>query len=200
MDLKKLENRILEISKKYDLSHLSSCLTTLPILIDIFTKKTEEDHFVLSNGHAGLSLYVILEEIYGLNAEELFIKHGIHPNRDLDNKIEVSTGSLGSGILIACGLALGDKEHDVYVIVSDGECAEGSVWEALRFAWEQGLDNLKIYINANGFSAYDKIHLEYLKERIYAFNPLVNFIDTSEIYRKFDFFKGNFSDHYEKLK
>jgi transketolase len=175
-------------------------LTTLPILIDIFSEKKETDHFVLSNGHAGLALYVILEHIYGFNAEDLLNKHGIHPNRDLPFKLEVSTGSLGSGILIATGLALGDKENKTYVVISDGESAEGSVWEALRFSHEQNLNNLKIYINANGHSAYDNINIEYLKNRVLSFNPNANFINTSEIYKKYTFLTGTINDHYEKLK
>jgi transketolase len=199
MNIEILSNRILEITKKHNLSHLSSCLTTLPILIDIFSKKTESDHFVLSNGHSGLALYVILEHLYKLDAEELLLKHGIHPNRDLIFKLEVSTGSLGSGILIATGLALGDKNHNTYVIISDGESAEGSIWEALRFSYEQKLTNLKIYVNANGHSAYDNINIEYLKTRILSFNPNVNFIDTSKIYQKYSFLTGTINDHYEKL-
>jgi len=200
MNSEVLSNRILEITKKHNLSHLSSCLTTLPILIDIFSKKKETDHFVLSNGHAGLALYVVLEHLYGFDAEELLDKHGIHPNRDLPFKLEVSTGSLGSGILISVGLALGDKNNTTYVVVSDGECAEGSVWEALRFSYEQNLNNLKIYINANGLSAYDEVNIEYLKNRILAFNPNTNFIDTSKIYKNYSFLNGTIDDHYEKLK
>jgi transketolase len=200
MKIKNLSKRILEITKKHDLSHLSSCLTTLPILIEIFSKKEEEDHFVLSNGHAGLALYVILEDLYGFNAEELFLKNGIHPNRDLPFKLEVSTGSLGSGILVATGLALGDKNKNTYVIISDGECAEGSIWESLRFSHEQKLDNLKIYVNANGLSAYDEVDINYLKKRIMSFNPKVKFKKTNKIHKKYPFLKGTIDDHYEKLK
>jgi transketolase len=200
MNINILSNRLLEITKKHNLSHLSSCLTTLPILIEIFSQKKESDHFVLSNGHSGLALYVVLEHLYGFNAEELLIKHGIHPNRDLPFKLEVSTGSLGSGILIATGLALGDKKNNTYVIISDGESAEGSVWEALRFSYEQNLDNLKIYINVNGHSAYDNINIKYLKDRILSFNPKVNFIDTSKTYQNYKFLTGTINDHYEKLK
>jgi transketolase N-terminal domain/subunit len=64
-------------------------------------------------------------------------------------------------------------------MISDGECAEGSIWEALRFAYEKKIHNLKIYVNANGWAAYDPVDLDYLEDRIKAFNPYVNFVRTS---------------------
>src|SRR5581483_1841765 len=132
MLLSKLERRIIDIAYEKKLSHLSSCLTVLNLIDSIYKVKKEKDIFVLSNGHAALALYCVLEKVYFKNAEALFDKHGVHPNRDLDDKIYCSTGSLGSGITLAVGMALADRTRDVYVIMSDGECAEGSVWEALR--------------------------------------------------------------------
>ena len=121
----KLNKRILDISIKHKLSHLGSCFTTLPIILEIFDKKKEGDSFVLSNGHSGLAYYVVLEHYYGIDAEMLLVKHGIHPERDLPNMIEVSTGSLGLGITIASGIALSNPSKKVYCIISDGESAEG---------------------------------------------------------------------------
>ena len=64
-------------------------------------------------------------------------------------------------------------------LLSDGECAEGSVWEALRFAYENKVTNLKLYVNANGWSAYDTVDLDYLEKRIKAFHPDVNYVRTT---------------------
>jgi len=90
-----LQKRIIEISHKHKLSHLSSCLASVNVIDKIYSVKKEDEPFILSNGHAALALYVVLEK-YGLtmcggkkkvNAEELYLKHGTHPNRDLENGI-----------------------------------------------------------------------------------------------------------------
>ena len=137
---KDLIKRILEISFKYRLGHLGSCLSALDILDCIYSIRKVNDPVILSSGHAGLALYVILEKYGFANAEKLFIKHGVHPNRDLQNGIYASTGSLGQGLPIAVGMAIADRKKEVFCIVSDGECAEGSIWEAVRIASEQKLN------------------------------------------------------------
>jgi len=188
MLLSKLEKRIIEISYKNKLSHLSSCLTTLPILLDIYENKKIDEKLVLSSGHAGLALYVVLEHYYQIDAEQLLNDFGIHPYKDISRYCYVSSGSLGLGILIATGMALANKNKNIYCIISDGECAEGSVWEALRFANEKKLNNLKIYVNINGFSAYDKIDKSYLINRLTIFLPEINIYITNSY--RFDFLKG----------
>lgn len=170
--LKELNKRILEISQKHKLSHLGSCFTALPIIYNIYKEMRHgEDKFILSSGHAGLALYVVLEHFYGVNAEEILIKHGIHPERDLDNFIDVSTGSLGLGITIATGMALASPDKKIYCLISDGECAEGSVWEALNFIREQNIRNIEIHVNINGVSAYKDIDMINLTKRLNAFLP-----------------------------
>jgi len=164
-----MEKRIVELTHKHKLGHLRSCLTTLPILNHIYNTKREGDIDVLSSGHAGLALYVVLEKYEGRDADALVEKHGVHPNRDLENGIHVSTGSLGSGILVAVGYAVADRGRDVHVVLSDGECAEGSVWEALAFAYKMDLKNLKVHVNINGYSAYDPVNKWYLWLRLKTF-------------------------------
>ena len=83
------------------------------------------------------------------------------------------------GVTVAVGRALANPDRDVYCLLSDGECAEGSVWEALRFAYENKVTNLKLYVNANGWSAYDTVDLDYLENRIKAFHPDVNYVRTT---------------------
>jgi transketolase len=170
--------RLLELTVNNNLSHLSSTFTTLPILEHIFSIKNEGDKVVLSNGHAGLALYTILEKVYGHDAQKMYDDFGIHPYRDNARNIYASTGSLGSGILIATGMALGDKSNTVHCIISDGESHEGSVWEALNFIKRNSINNIKVYVNMNGYSAYDTIDEEYLVKRLKSFLPSINIFKT----------------------
>ena len=149
-----LKKRILEIAYTNKLSHLGSYLSSVDIIDKIYKIKNKEDIFILSSGHAALALYAVIEKYEGKNAEELFLKHGGHPHRDEDNGIYCSTGSLGMGITVAVGRAMANKNKKVYVLISDGECAEGSIWESLRYIQESNLSNIEVYVNGNGFAAY----------------------------------------------
>jgi len=153
--MNELHERIIEISKKYHLSHLGSNLTSVDIIDEIYRVKKEDEPFILSCGHCGIGLYVILEKYYGFDAEKLYLKHGTHPNRDLEHKIYCSTGSLGMGFGISIGMALANKSKDVYCLISDGEVFEGLIWEAANVIQKYKIINLKVYINWNGLSAYD---------------------------------------------
>jgi transketolase len=193
--LDKLNQRIFDISVSHKLSHLGSCFTALPIIFEIFETKKPEDKFVLSSGHAGLAYYVVLEHFYGVDAEHLLETHGIHPERDLENHIDVSTGSLGLGITIATGMALADQSIKIYCLVSDGECAEGSVWESLRFIDEHEIKNIEVYANVNGWSAYKTVDSEKLVNRLTSFLPSINirYTDVNDIIE----FPTPLSAHYE---
>jgi len=168
-----------------------------PILEEIYNKKNENDIVILSAGHAGLSQYVEIEKQSNglINAEYLLENMGIHPMRDPKNGIHVSSGSLGSGILVAVGLALSDKNRNVYCILSDGECAEGSVWEALAFCQKTNLSNLIVHVNINGFSAYDAIDRVYLEHRLKSFLPSIVIHQT-----KNPTYLGDLNAHYHVLK
>ena len=177
--MKNLYNRLLEICYTNKLHHLGSYFSSIETLDKIYSEMGEDDIFILSNGHAVVALYVILEKYYGLDAQKLLDQYGEHPKRNEIDKIYCSTGSLGMGITVAVGRALANPDRNVYCMISDGECAEGSVWEALRFAYEKNVHNLKIYVNANGWAAYDPVDLDYLEDRIKAFNPFANFVRTT---------------------
>ena len=86
----------------------------------------------------------------------------------------MSTGSLGSGITIGVGYAVADKTRDVHILISDGECAEGSVWESLSYIHREKLTNCKVYVNVNGYSAYDVVDRLYLWVRLKVFNWRTN--------------------------
>ena len=193
VDLKK---RILEIAHKHKLSHLGSYLTAVDIIDEIYRTKNPNDIFILSSGHAALALYVVIEKYEGKNAEELFLKHGGHPHRDEKNGIYCSTGSLGLGITIAVGRALANKNRKVHVLISDGESAEGSVWEALRFIKESNLPNIEIYVNVNGYAAYDKVDVKYLVDRLKVFLPSINIGYTSV--NQYPFLRG-LNAHYHVM-
>ena len=155
--MSKLHHRILEISKQLRLSHLGSCLTSVDIIDEIYRHKRPDEPFILSSGHAGLALYVVLERYLGLNAMELFKRFGTHPDRCMECGIWCSTGSLGHGLGIALGMALANRNRNVYCLVSDGECFEGSVWEAANVIEKYNVTNLKLHLNFNGWSAYDGV-------------------------------------------
>lgn len=163
---KDLKKRIIEISYKYKLSHIGSCLTAVDIIKEIYDAKKVGEKFILSSGHAALALYVVLEDYYSQDpewseptAEDMFLHHGVHPDRCAQCGIDCSTGSLGHGLPIAVGMALADRSKNVYCLISDGEAAEGSIWEAWRIMREYKIDNIKIYLNDNGYGAYKESSL-----------------------------------------
>lgn len=168
MKNKDLKKRILDLSYKYKLSHIGSCVTAVDIIDEIFSIKKPDEKFVLSSGHAGLALYAVLEKYSEtsdpmgitrgkmLDCEKIWLHHGVHPDRCEECHIDCSSGSLGQGLPIALGMALADRKKDVYCLISDGEVAEGSIWEAIRIMMDNGVTNLKIYINWNGYGAYDE--------------------------------------------
>jgi transketolase len=192
-----LLRRIIDITYKEKISHLSSTLSAAPILEEIYAQRKDDEVVILSNGHAGLALYCVLEQKYGIDPVVLLHKHGIHPGKDLDNYLYCSTGSLGSGLPIAVGHAIATPNKKVYCMVSDGECAEGSIWEALRFIQERPLDNLEVYANINGMGAYDKIDVDYLVQRLQSFLPRIH-IRKSKPYKWS--FAQDLLTHYYVLK
>ncbi len=170
-----MKKQLLSLSYKNKLSHIGSCLSAVDLIDAIYSFKKPEDKFILSAGHAGLALYCVLEK-HGLgNAEGLLKECGVHPERG--GPIDCSTGSLGQGLPIALGMAIADRSKHIYCLISDGEMAEGSIWEALRIAVEQKVRNLKIIVNANGWAAYDRVELSPLIERIRSFGWGVQLAD-----------------------
>ncbi len=191
-----LKNRILDISFARRLSHISSCLTAVDIIAEIYDKRKPDDPFILSCGHAFLALAVVLDSKGLANAEDLVDRHGVHPTRDMANGVWYTTGSLGCGITAACGFALADKTRDVYCLISDGECAEADVFSSLNFAREQGLNNLHVYVNINGYSAYAKLDAEHLIARLLVTWDKVNIRRTDNDSIPF---LGGLDGHYKVL-
>lgn len=122
------------------------------------------DRFIASKGHGCISLYPILADLGFIGREELagVCKAGSRlggiPDANIPG-IETTNGSLGHGLGVACGMALALKQKRsdafVYVLVGDGELCEGSVWESVMFAGQQGLDNLVLVADFNGIAMLD---------------------------------------------
>ena len=123
-------------------------------------KKNDRDRFVLSKGHACPALYAVLAArgFFPMEALKTERKLGSilqgHPDSKVCPGIEASSGSLGQGISIAAGMALGAKirgtSENVYTIIGDGECAEGQVWESAEAAAHYELDNFTVLLDHNG--------------------------------------------------
>lgn len=119
-----------------------------------------EDICILSKGHGCLAQYVMLVEKGLIDAAELdrFCRAdamlGGHPEHHIPG-IAVSTGSLGHGLSLGIGMALADRARRVFVILGDGECNEGSVWEAALCAGKHKLSNLTVIVDYNKRQSYD---------------------------------------------
>jgi transketolase len=191
-----LKKRIAVIAYKNKLGHLGSYFSSVDIIDKIYAEMKEDDIFILSSGHAALALYVCLEKYKGQDAEVLFEKHGGHPHRDEKRGIYCSTGSLGLGLCVALGRAVANPKRKVYVLVSDGECAEGSIWEALKTIEEQEIHNIEVHVNVNGYAAYKEVDTTYLRERLKAFLYNIKIHHTSV--EQYSFLKG-LNAHYHVM-
>ena len=176
---KRYRKKILEISQQVSALHIApafSCTEIVDVIYNCILKKKNKDIFLMSKGHGCMIQYVILEEKEILKTKDLdnYCKPngilGAHP--DYENPgIEGSTGSLGHGLGICVGMAYAEKlkksKSSIFSVLSDGECQEGSTWEAAMMAGNLFLDNLIIFVDVNDFSG-----LERMSEGHPAFHPL----------------------------
>jgi transketolase len=151
-------------------AHFGPALSSVEILASLYfgimhhdpenPQSSTRDRFVQSKGHACLSYYSALvesgyitrDQMYTFKQDESFLAG--HPSRNLSCGIEISSGSLGNGFSIACGMAkaaqLKKQDHTVFCLLGDGECNEGIVWEAAMNAAKNKLDNLVAIVDRNG--------------------------------------------------
>lgn len=160
--------RLLTTHQRAGAGHLGSSLSIVELLSVVLGRyfrvrsapgAPDGDRFVLSKGHAALGLYCALAELGRLPDAVLdgFGQPGAaaepHPNERLLDAVDASTGSLGQGFSIGVGMALGarlrGRDATVFVLVGDGECNEGQVWEAARSAAALGLGNLVVLLDDN---------------------------------------------------
>lgn len=169
------------------------------------------DRFILSKGHASAILYSVLCQKGFVSQKELMTfrifgsKLQGHPCKKLLKAVEVSTGSLGQGLSVGCGMAMGlklDKNPArVFVYIGDGELQEGSCWEAFMQAPHRKLNNLIAIIDKNRFQidgcTEDIMAIDSLEDKLKAFNWNVLVIDghnIQEIYDALEEAKSNTSD------
>lgn len=165
----KFRRRILDISQTVTALHIAGAFSCLEIVDCIYfglmrrkADGTLLDNFLLSKGHGSLAQYVVLEHLAVLSPVDLEKycqpggRLGTHPDFGIPG-IEAATGSLGHGLPITVGMALADKilgvDRIVYVVLSDGELQEGSVWEAMMLAPTLGLKNLVAFVDLNDFQS-----------------------------------------------
>lgn len=188
------------MSHKSGSAHLGSALSCIDLIVALYFQimdisvdnfsNPERDRFILSKGHAATALYSVLAEKGLLSVESLenfgnrFSLLEEHPTPKIDG-VEAATGSLGHGLPIALGMSLGARlkgyKSKTFVVMSDGECNEGAVWEAALFAAAQKLNNLCVIIDFNKWQATgrsaDVLALEPLAEKWRAFGWDVAEID-----------------------
>lgn len=157
--------RLLQMHYEAQVGHIGGNLSALDsILYLLGWTMRKEDTFVLSKGHAAGALYIALWALGRLDDTELstFHKDGTrlagHPVPHGHRDIAFATGSLGHGLGLAAGVALGKRLRDepgrVFCLLSDGECQEGSTFEALTFARHHDLSNLVVMVDANGLQGF----------------------------------------------
>ena len=189
----RIRGRIIQLSHQARTPHLGSSLSFVELLVYLYwefikvspeiAKDPTRDRFILSKGHGITTLYAVLAE-RGFFSPKLFEDYAQagsplpeHPSPHCVAGIEAATGSLGHGLSIATGIALASKmnaiPYSVVTLLSDGECNEGSTWEAALLAPAHNLDNLIAIIDFNKWQATGRsaeiTALEPLKEKFEAF-------------------------------
>lgn len=181
-------------------SHLGSCLSAADIVTCLYWNTLridpsradwpERDRFILSKGHAAAIVYAALAErgFFPVDELETYCELGSRLTGHITSGVpgvEVSTGSLGHGLPIACGMALGAKRDQLpsrtVVLASDGELDEGSNWEAILFAPQHKLDNLLLIVDYNRIQSFGRVsevlELSPLADKFHAFRWAVREVD-----------------------
>ncbi len=196
-----LRRIVLQMALSAGKGHVAPALSWVDIAVTLFyagylrvhpndPQFENRDRFILSKGHGCLTLYAVLADLGFFDQAELetFVKDGSrlagHPDPNIPG-IEVLSGSLGHGLGIGAGLCLGAKldhrEWMTYVLLGDGECQEGSIWEAAAFASHHRLTNLVAIVDRNHLGATDfteqVLPLEPFRERWEAFGWEVATVD-----------------------
>lgn len=166
---KVIRRRIVETLIHAKAGHPGPSLSIVEILTSLYfhtmrvdpanPKWPDRDRFILSKGHAAIAYYSVLAERGFLPVDELKTFDVInsrlqgHPDCNKTPGVEISTGSLGQGLSVGCGMAIAakmmEKDYRTYVLIGDGEAQEGQIWEAALTAVKYKLDNLTVYVDHN---------------------------------------------------
>lgn len=204
---RQVRREILELSNSSGLNHFTPSLSCTDILSVIYysglfrlSQDDKYDKFILSKGHANIALYSILADLDFFPRGELQLlckgsTLGGHPTHLIPG-VEAISGSLGNGIGIAAGIALRaklDKEdYTTIVLIGDGECYEGAVWEAARFIGQHKL-NIIVVVDCNNLSAtdftYNSLSPELLSETFRTFGLKQVIVDGHNYYSLLNVFK-----------
>ncbi len=192
-------------------SHLGSCLSIADILACLYWNSLridperpdlpERDRFILSKGHAAAIVYAALAErgFFPVKELETYCEFGSrltgHITRGVPG-VELSSGSLGHGLPVGCGIALAAKREELpfrtIVLCSDGELDEGSNWEAILFAPQHNLDNLLLIVDYNKIQSFgrvkDVLDLDPLADKFRAFRWAVREVDGHNMQQLVDTF------------
>jgi transketolase len=212
---RKIRRRILDVSQRIPAIHIGgsfSCLEMLDVIYHGLMRKTTDgdywDTFILSKGHASFVWFVTLESLGILPTEEIeryCSKEGIlgmHPDRGTPGII-TSTGSLGHGLGMGAGMALHEKvfkdDRNIYVLLSDGELQEGSVWEIFLQAPALGLNSLVGFVDNNNLQSMDftsESHPNFypIKEKLEAFGWESDEVDGHDQQQIYDAIKNRTGD------
>lgn len=198
---KKIRIHALKMTSSGKSSHIAAALSIADILAVLYgnflnidpmdPKRFDRDRFILSKGHAGAAVYAVLAETGFFPIEKLttHYQNGSDLSGHVSHKgipgVELSTGSLGHGLGVGSGMALAaklsDKKHCVVVLLSDGECDEGSNWEAILFSAHHKLDNLIAIVDYNKIQALatvaETLGLEPFADKWASFGWLVREVD-----------------------
>lgn len=168
--------QVLEMIMRSKSAHIGSSLSAVEILASLYfgimkinprnSNDANRDRFILSKGHAASALYATLA-VRGFFSEKILDTYcsdggrlSGHSTKSCVPGVEVSTGSLGHGLAMANGIAIvgkrDKKNYHVFVLLSDGECDEGSTWEAILFAGHHKLDNLVAIVDYNKWQAFGR--------------------------------------------
>jgi transketolase len=202
---RKIRVHAVRMTSRAKSSHVASSMSMAEILAVLYRRivrvrpespdAPDRDRLVLSKGHACAGLYAVLAECGFFPPEwlESFYIDGAklpgHATSDGIPGVEVSTGSLGHGLPVACGMALAAKRdghaHRVFAVLSDGECDEGSNWEAILFAPQYQLDNLVVIVDYNKIqslaSVKDVLELEPFADKWRTFRWAVREVDGHDV-------------------
>lgn len=170
---RKLRRHVVDMIHESGAAHVASALSVADIIAVLYTDilnidpqrpdMPDRDRFIMSKGHAGVAVYAALAEkgFFPVSDLKNYYKNGSVLSGHVSHKevpgVEFSTGSLGHGIAVACGMALSarsaKKEYSVYTVVGDGECNEGVVWETALTANQYALSNFTVIVDRNGLQA-----------------------------------------------
>ncbi|MFC1768256.1 transketolase [Nanoarchaeota archaeon] len=149
---KDLRKSILDLGVEHKDGHIAPAYSCVEMVVALYDQILgEDDKFILSKGHACLVLFSVLKN-KGMNP-----RISGHPDIQINEGVECTTGSLGHGFPIGLGMAFArkllDKPGHIYVMMGDGECQEGSIWESANLARKYKLDNLTIIVDHNKYQA-----------------------------------------------